>query len=100
MELIDRMETLARLCRRYGVKRLELSGSAASGSFDTESSDLDFLVDFEPFPPGAYADAFFGLMEDLEKLFGRPVDLVVACAIKNPYFRESVEKSKTLVYAA
>lgn len=101
MELTDQIESLKQLCRRYGVKRLELFGSAAAaGSFDTENSDLDFLVDFEPFPPGAYADAFFGLLEDLEKLFGRRVDLVVASAIKNPYFRESVEKTKTLLYAA
>jgi predicted nucleotidyltransferase len=51
-------------------------------------------------PPGAYADAFFGLKESLEQLFGRPVDLVAAAAIHNPYFRESVEGGRVLLYAA
>jgi len=49
---------------------------------------------------GSYADAFFGFKEALERLFGRPVDLVVPSAIRNPYFLESLEKSKTLLYAA
>ena len=31
---------------------------------------------------------------------GRPVELVVASAIKNPYFRESVERTQALLYAA
>ena len=42
----------------------------------------------------------FGLLESLEALFGRHVDLVVASAITNPYFQETVEKSRTLLYAA
>jgi predicted nucleotidyltransferase len=36
----------------------------------------------------------------LEALTGQPVDLVVASAIKNPYFRQAVERTKTLLYAA
>ena len=88
------------LCRRYRVRRLELFGSAASGQDRPGESDLDLLVEFETLPPGGYADAYFGLRESLEALFGRPVDLVVASAIKNPYFRQSVERTKTLLYAA
>lgn len=91
---------LADLCRRYGVQRLELFGSAATGRDDPVRSDLDFLVEFEPLPDGSYADAYFGLLEGLEALFGRPVDLVVASAIRNRYFRESVDQTKTLLYAA
>ena len=91
---------LARLCRRYHVLRLSLFGSAARDDFEPEHSDYDFLVDFEALPPGQYADAYFGLLEALGQLLGRPVDLVVASAIKNPYFRESVELTKASVYAA
>jgi hypothetical protein len=58
----------------------------------------DFLVDFEPLPRGSYADAYFGLRDDLERLLERPVDLVVESAIKNPYFRESVETTQALLY--
>jgi len=90
---------LEALCRRYRVRRLDLFGSAASGRDQSGKSDLDFLVEFEPLPAGAYADTYFGLLEDLERLFGRPVDLVVASAIKNPYVRDSVERTRVSLYA-
>jgi predicted nucleotidyltransferase len=93
---------LEALCRRFRVRRLELFGSAVTGGFrpQGEVSDLDFLVEFGPPTGPGYADRYFGLLESLEALFGRPVDLVVASAIKNPYFREMVEKTKELIYAA
>lgn len=99
-DIAARLSALEAACRRYHVRRLELFGSAAQGSDRPGTSDLDFLVEFERLPRGAYADSFFGLQETLEALFGRPIDLVVASAIKNPYFRESIESSKTPVYAA
>lgn len=91
---------ITEVCRRYGVKRLEVFGSAATGGFDPETSDCDFLVEFYPLPPGQRADAYFGLLEELQALLGRPVDLVVARAIRNPYFREAVEMTREVVYAA
>jgi hypothetical protein len=91
---------LIKLCRQFHVRRLELFGSALGDAYDPERSDLDFLVEFEAMPDGGYVDAFFGFKESLEQLFGRPVDLVVGSAIRNPYFRQSIEQSKALVYAA
>jgi uncharacterized protein len=96
----ERRQEIEALCRRYGVRRLDLFGSAVTGQDREERSDLDFLVEFESLPPGGYADAYFGLLESLEDLFNRPVDLVVASAIRNPYFLQAVERTKTLVYAA
>lgn len=97
----ERAAELERLCRLHRVQRLDLFGSAATGAYRPDESDLDFLVEFKPTDvPGARADAYFGLLEALEELFGHPVDLVVDAAIKNPYFRESVEESRTPVYAA
>ena len=93
-------EELRQLCRRFHVLRLDVFGSAARGDFDPARSDIDFLVEFEPLQPGAYVDAFFDLKEGLELLFGRPVDLVSATSIRNPYFRQSVERTKALLYAA
>jgi len=93
-------KAIGTLCQRYRVRRLELFGSAASGNARPDESDLDFLVEFESLAPGTYADTYFGLLEALEELFDGPVDLVVASAIRNPYFRESVEHTKTLLYAA
>ena len=88
------------LCRRFQVRRLELFGSASGERFDPSSSDLDFLVEFEDPPATGYADAYFGLAESLKELFHRDVDLVVLSAVKNPYFLESIERSRTLLYAA
>lgn len=90
--------SLSALCRRFHVRRLDVFGSAAAGQMH-EGSDVDFLVEFEPMRDG-YADAYFGLMEGLQDMLRRPVDLVVASAIRNPYFRESVEASRSLLYAA
>jgi len=96
----QRRDELAALCRRYRVRRLELFGSTAAGDDEPDKSDLDFLVEFAVLPPAGYADTYFGLLEELERLFARPVDLVVASTIRNPYFRASVERTKTLLYAA
>ncbi len=89
-----------RLCRRFRVRRLELFGSAAGGAFDPLRSDLDFLVEFEELNLGEYADAYFGVLEGPRKLFRRNVDLVMVSAVKNPYFLEGIERSRTLLYAA
>ena len=91
---------LVSLCRHYHVVRLELFGSGATGRSRAGGGDLDFLVEFESRPPCGYADAYFGLLESLERLFGHPVDLVVDSAITNPYFRQSVDDTRELVYAA
>jgi predicted nucleotidyltransferase len=91
---------LQELCRRHHVRRLDLFGSAATDRYRPAESDLDLVVEFEPLPAGTYVDTYFGLREALEQLFGASVDLLVASAIKNPYFRQSVEQTKTLLYAA
>jgi uncharacterized protein len=95
----EKRQELERVCRRHQVHRIELFGSAAGADFDSAHSDLDFLVTFQELGPDQYADAYFGLLEDLQALFQRPVDLVVASAIENPYFRQAVESTRTLVYA-
>jgi uncharacterized protein len=100
--LVDQKRAeLAQLCQRYGVNRLYLFGSAATDRFAPESSDLDFVVELKDRQAiGAYADSYFGLLEGLESLFSRPVDLVVDSAIRNRYFRDAVDKTKALLYAA
>jgi hypothetical protein len=82
------------------VRRLELFGSVAAGDDRPGESDIDFLVEFDPLAPGITLDTYFGLRQALEDLFNRPVDLVMDSAIKNPYFRRSVDETKVLIYAA
>ena len=100
LDVTEHLPALEALCRRFSVRRLELFGSAATDRFRQADSDLDFLVEFEPLPSGTHADTYFDLLDALEQLFGRQVDLVVDSAITNPYFRQSVEQTKILLYAA
>ena len=96
----NRVEEVRQICRRYGVERLDLFGSAAGEVFD-DLSDLDFVVSFGRRDPPALFDRYFGLKEDLEALFGRRVDLVMEGAIgRNPYFAKSVAETRIPLYAA
>ncbi len=98
--LIDQhRDEVAALCRRAGARRLDAFGSAVRPDFNPQSSDLDFLVEFDDVPPTAYASAYFALKEGLESLFGRPVDLVTGSSLANPYFRERVLAERQNVYA-
>lgn len=98
-ELIERHRTaLAELCRRFGVNRLYVFGSGASGDL-RPSSDLDFVVTMsDRLPTGKYADRFLDFADELELLFGRRVDLVSEQSIRNPFFRREVEATRQLVY--
>jgi len=85
------------LCRRLHVKRLDLFGSATTEQFGT-TSDVDVLVEFDR-QAGNLFNRYFELKEELETILGRSVDVVVADAIRNPYFRATVEQTKKSLYA-
>ncbi|NIR28169.1 MAG: hypothetical protein GWN84_02315 [Gammaproteobacteria bacterium] len=93
-------EGLETLCRQHHVRQLALFGSATRTDFDPDRSDLDFLVEFEDMAPGDYADAYFGLLEGLEGLFGRRVDLLTTPSVTNPYLREGIKATRVELYAA
>lgn len=97
----NKLTRLKETCVRFHVSRLELFGSATTDeNFDSTSSDLDFLVEFEPCPPNEHYERYFGLLESLQEMFPRRIDLVEARAIQNPYFLRSVNKAKITLYAA
>ena len=96
----DYRAALEELCRRYPVRGLFLFGSATRDDVDPRRSDVDLLVEFEALPPGGYADAYFGLREALADLFGRDVDLVALSAVRNPYSKADIERTRMLLYAA
>ena len=97
--IAERAGEIDALCRAHNVLRLEVFGSAVTGEYRSGQSDLDFLVEFRELPEGSYADAYFGLQEDLEDLFNSPIDLIVDSAIRNPYFRQSVNQTRQTLYA-
>jgi predicted nucleotidyltransferase len=96
--LEKQLPSIVALCQRYGVAHLELFGSATSAEFNPESSDFDFLVELDKSSPGSPVRRWIGLAEELEKLLGRHVDLVNPRYIRNPYFAQAVNASRTVVY--
>ena len=89
---------LAQMCRRFGVRRLEVFGSAARGDFDPEKSDLDFIVSFADKTLGTYADRYLDFAAAVERLLGRKIDLLTERSIRNPFFRREVEAAREIVY--
>jgi uncharacterized protein len=96
----EKRRQLAQICRQHRVRRLVLFGSALREDFDPERSDLDFLVEFEPLPPGEYASTYFRLSEALAELFGRDIDLIEAGSVRNPYLKQAIEAQQETVYGA
>lgn len=88
---------ISALCREFGVRTLEVFGSAATGAFDPATSDIDFLVDFEDRSPG-YARRWLTLERELADLLGMPVDLVIADSIRNPYLQRAISRQRTSIY--
>ncbi|OGB12666.1 MAG: DNA polymerase III subunit beta [Burkholderiales bacterium RIFCSPLOWO2_12_67_14] len=92
--------SIAAICQRYRITRLEVFGSAArADDFDPANSDADFLVEFAA---DAQPDlrSFYGAKADLELLLGRGVDLVEPGAVRNPYVLASINRHREPVYAA
>lgn len=98
--VVSRLPEITDLCRRYGVRKLALFGSAVGDTFDERASDIDVLVEFPSGPNFDYYESYFGLKEGLEALFNRPADVVTLSSIKNPYFRAQVLSTSEDLYAA
>jgi uncharacterized protein len=98
MGLIETYKTqIQRLCESHKVKTLYSFGSVNTTTF-TGDSDVDLVVDFKIEDPIEYTDNYFDLKFELEKIFNRQIDLLESKAIKNPYLKESIDKTKVLVY--
>ena len=93
-------DKLIALCRKYHVAALDVFGSAATDTFDEKCSDVDLLVEFDGSVKARRFDNFFALQDELQRLLERRVDLVEPGGLRNPYFIESVEKTRKRLYAA
>jgi len=98
--IVQHRAQIEALCRKYGIKRLELFGSAARNDFDPSSSDIDFFYEFDPHDADSLADRFFEFQADLERLLGAKVDLVSAPDVTNPYFLQVANRDRVTLYAA
>jgi len=100
-DLIEQnIEKLQEICRKNSVVDLYIFGSALTNEF-SDQSDLDFAyVLKDDLSPIEYGDAFFGLLEDLQSLFNRKIDLVSYRVVKNPIFKQELDRTKKSLYAA
>ncbi|MEX2216590.1 MAG: nucleotidyltransferase domain-containing protein [Phycisphaeraceae bacterium] len=93
------LDEIVAICKRHGLRKLELFGSAARGDYNSTLSDIDFFFEFDD-NPVALADRFFGLKEELEQLLGQQVDLVSSQDVRNPYFLAVANQHRVTLYAA
>ncbi len=99
--IIEHKQELHSLCQRFNVKRLDIFGSALSEkTFDEHKSDIDFLVEFETMEAIRHAKSYFGLLQSLQDIFLCHIDLIEIKAVQNPYFLDSINKSRSQIYAA
>ncbi|MCF8359312.1 MAG: nucleotidyltransferase domain-containing protein [Prolixibacteraceae bacterium] len=95
--LTDNVEKLKTLCKKHNVRSLFAFGSVCTDNFN-DNSDVDLLISFNQMDYGDYADNYLDLADKFEKIFKRPVDLVTDKSLSNPYFIESFNKTKTLLF--
>jgi uncharacterized protein len=94
-------EEIVAICRRFGVQRLDLVGSGARGTdFDPATSDLDFVVSFEPVPETSSFGHYLALRDALEAATARKVDLIEAGSVRNPYVRAAMERDRVMIHGA
>ncbi len=95
--IIDHIDELNTLCVQHKVKELYVFGSILTNYFKKDS-DIDFLVKFGNVEILDYFDNYMDFKEALEKLFSRKVDLVEIQTVKNPIFKQSIDKNKKIIY--
>lgn len=98
MSIIERnIEGIKRICNQHAVSQLSVFGSVLTEKFN-DNSDIDFLVTFKTMPAENYADNYLQMSTALSELLGREVDLVEDNAIRNPIFRNVVNRTKVQIY--
>jgi predicted nucleotidyltransferase len=95
--LSDNIDKIKALCKAHNVETLFAFGSVCTDKFN-DKSDVDLLISFKPMDYGDYADTYFDLADKFESLFHRQVDLVTDKSLSNPYFIDSINQTKTLIY--
>jgi predicted nucleotidyltransferase len=97
----NKVQEIETICRKHYVKSLYIFGSAVRGNFNPDTSDLDFVVEFnQDIDPMYYADNFFSLLDALKQLFNKEVDLLSFRALKNQVIISEINNSKVQLYAA
>ncbi len=95
-----RKEDLKLICQALKIKSLYAFGSVVTDKF-TDNSDIDFLISFDDnISVDEYTNNYFFLHYRLRELFKREIDIVTERTLSNPYFIESINETKELIYEA
>ena len=98
MNLLDKhIVDIRKLCSHYNVKELYAFGSVLTNEFNNES-DVDLVVDFDPIETALYADNYYDFKFSLQNILQRSIDLLEEKAIKNPYFKQTLNQQRQLIY--
>jgi predicted nucleotidyltransferase len=98
--LTDKLKEIIVICKKHNIDSIAVFGSAAKNEMN-ENSDIDFLVKFSnKINVLDYADNYFSVLEKLEKLIGKKVDLVSVKSLINPVLISEINNSKIELYAA
>jgi hypothetical protein len=92
-------KSIADFCDRHRVKTLYLFGSILTDDFD-DASDVDVMFEPESSAPDYFAQ--MRMSDELEEIFGRPVDLVARSVIEgssNRFRRKSILDGARVVFA-
>jgi len=102
IDLIEKHKCeIEEFCKQFGVKSLDTCGSVLDERrFKRYESDIDFVVEFEPMEATRHAKSYFGLLERLQDIFARNIDLIEIKAVNNPYLRDSINQNRSRIYAA
>ena len=96
----ERLNEIQKLCKNHGVKSLYIFGSANTSAFD-KNSDIDLLISFNNnLTIEEYTENYFTLQYKLRELLKREIDLVTQNSLSNPYFIQSIDQNKQLLYGA
>ena len=96
IEIGQYQESIRAICKKLGVQRLDIFGSANGPGFGPDS-DIDVVALFDR-EQGHMFSRYFDLKERLERIFHRSVDVVLEDSIGNPYFREAIQHNRICVY--
>jgi predicted nucleotidyltransferase/predicted XRE-type DNA-binding protein len=98
LALVRHLRQIRALCRRFTVRRLSAFGSVLRPDFDVARSDFDLAVEFGRSRRYGPADQYFEFKAALERLVGRPVDLVELKAMADSRLKRVIERTQVAVY--
>jgi len=96
----EQQDEIAAACRKFGIERLFVFGSAIREDFRPGESDIDLLVEFGPIDVTKKFHVYLDAREAFRRIFNADIDLVMRGAIKNKIIAKEIDRTKKLIYAA